>query len=142
MEFFATTEADKVPLFPKDTEAKGKYWVLVKRTLTAGEEQDLIGSALKPELKMGDGSSSVGVELDFAAAAFLKVGLYLVDWNVPAGNGKVPVIDTLPKRLDALKALTMPAYKEIERAIDAHVEELARPKKPGGRGKRSSTTAS
>jgi len=138
MEFFATTETDRVPLFPKDADLKGKYWLEVKRSLAAGEHQELIGAAIKrAAFKAGE---DVGVELDFGNASFLKIGLYVVDWNLPDLNGKVPDIDTLPKRLDALRALSMPTFREIERAVDEHVENQNRPKKSGRRGKPSSGT--
>ena len=117
--WFVTPEEVKLPLFDD-----GQCWITVRKQLTAGEEKKLSTGALKRMSPSGAGTDafSVAYDVDFEAAAFNKILVYLLDWNVPDNNGKAKSIDT-PKAMSAsLRALHPEVFKEIERVIDEHVE--------------------
>lgn len=128
MDFFATTETDKQYLFGED-----KYWILIKRELTAGEERQLAHAGLRrasrplnPDGSIGD---SVGFDLDLDRAAFTKVALYLADWNIPGPNGKTVEIEKMAQKVDALRAMRPDVFTEIERVIDTYLTERSEEKK-------------
>ena len=112
-------EVVKLPLFDD-----GECWITVRQQLTAGEKKLMETGALKRMSPSGAGTTefSVSYDVDFEAAAFNKIAVHLLDWNVPDHDGKVMVIDT-PKKMNAsLRVLHPDVFKEIERVIDDHVE--------------------
>jgi hypothetical protein len=115
--FFVEPETVRLPLFDD-----GLFWVSVKKELTGGEQKQITFSPFgKATRTGGDEESNLAWDMNFEGAAFLKILLWLVDWNVPDNVGKTVDIVTSPKaKKDALKALTVDALKEIERVIDAH----------------------
>ena len=118
-QWFVTPEEVKLPLFDDE-----ECWITVRQQLTAGEEKKMATGALKRMSPSGAGTKdfNVSYDVDFEAAAFNKIVVYLLDWNVPDNNGKIKSIDT-PKAMDAaLRALHPDVFKEIERVIDEHVE--------------------
>ena len=118
MQFFSQVVVERLPLF----EDSG-FWIDVKSELSAGDVKKLSLSALKHARQDKSGEEMQTVfDVDIEAAAFTKVAIYLVDWNVTGQDDKVVDISTPKKKLDALKAMTAPGYAEIERAIDAHAE--------------------
>jgi hypothetical protein len=114
--FFVDPEVVALPLFDD-----GQHWIKVKQQLTAGEARQLLQGAFSRMVQAGtQAEPSVAFDLNFEAAAFLKVMLYLVDWNIPDKAGKTVDISTPKAMRDALKAMRQDAFKEIERVIDAH----------------------
>ncbi len=112
--FFVAPAEVRLPLFGDDT-----YYITVKQELNAWEGKRLAASAMtrltNPE------KSGLGYEVDLAAAAFEKVLLYLIDWNLTGPDGAVVGIQTPAKKADALRNLDSATFTEIERVIDAHV---------------------
>ena len=121
MEFFGSSETDTVYPFPGDE----THWILVKRGLTAGESRQIAHSGLKtasrPLNEDGSFGDSVGFDLDLDRAAFVKVALYLADWNIPGPNGKTVDIEKNPAKMSALRNLTPDVFTAIEKAIDTYV---------------------
>lgn len=114
-ELFVEPESVQLPIFDD-----GQYWITVKRQLTAGESKQLMSSGIKRLSNGTDASASPGYDVDLAAAAFEKVALHLLGWNLDQ-HGKVIALDTPKGIRDALKALHPDVFAEIERVIDAHV---------------------
>jgi len=124
-----TPEVVKLPLFDD-----GECWITVRQQLTAGEEKMMATGALKRMSPSGAGTTdfSVSYDVDFEAAAFNKIAVHLLDWNVPDPDGKVIIIDT-PKKMNAsLRVLHPDVFKEIERVIDEHVEAQQEKKATSG----------
>lgn len=120
MEFFATTETDQVYLF-----GGTEYWIAIKKGLTAGEERQLQGAALRrisrPTNADGTIGDSVGFDLDLDRAAFTKVAVYLSDWNITGRDGKTVEIKSMARKVDALRDLNPDVFTAIEKAIDDYV---------------------
>lgn len=112
-ELFVTPETVKLPIFDD-----GTYWIEVKKQLNAGESKQIAAGAFKSMTPTKDGVASYDIDLE--VAAFRKVAVYLLDWNL-ARDGKTIPIDTPKSKYDALKALHTDVYAEIERVVDAHV---------------------
>lgn len=125
-EWFVAPEEVKLPLFDD-----GQCWIIVRKQLTAGEEKKMSTGALKRMSPTGAGTDAftMSYDIDFEAAAFNKIVVYLLDWNVPDNNGKAKAIDTPKSMAAALRALHPEVFKEIERVIDAHVEAQQQEKK-------------
>ena len=125
-QWFVAPEEVKLPLFDD-----GQCWVIVRKQLTAGEEKKMSTGALKRMSPTGAGTDAFAVayDVDFEAAAFNKIIVYLLDWNVPDNSGKPKLIDTPKAMSAALRALHPDVFKEIERVIEAHVEAQQQEKK-------------
>ena len=119
--FFVDPGSEALPLFDD-----GLYWIKVKKELTAGEAKQIAQGAFSRLVQVGTKEEpSAAWDLNFEAAAFQKVLLYLVDWNVPDKDGKTVDITVSPKaKRDAVKALRSDAFAEIERVIDAYALSL------------------
>ena len=131
MEFFATVATEKVPIFGGDS----GFWIEVKKELSAGDSKRLALAALKGVRKSAsDDEGSQAFDLDLEVAAFNKVALYLVDWNVSDANGKSVEIDTPKKKLDALKNLKPSVLAEIEKAIDLFLAGQEKKAPPSSNG--------
>jgi|TARA_R110000744_G_scaffold64791_2_gene133233 hypothetical protein len=128
-QWFVTPEEVTLPLFDD-----GECWITVRKQLTAGEEKRLSTSALKRMSPTGAGTDdfAVAYDVDFEAAAFNKILVYLLDWNVPTANGKVAVIETPKAMAAALRAMHPSVFAEIERVIDEHVQENVEKKATSG----------
>ena len=128
-QWFVIPEEVKLPLFDD-----GECWITVRRQLTAGEEKRLSTGALKRMSPTGAGTEAFAVayDVDFEAAAFNKIIIYLLDWNVPDTNGKSKSIDTPKAMAASLRALHPDVFKEIERVIDQHVDTMQEKKATTG----------
>jgi len=125
--FFVEPDPVTLPLFDD-----GQYWISVKKELNAGEDKQLSQGAFTKLTRLSQDDSSPALSMDLEAAAFRKVLLYLLDWNVPDKAGKTVDITVSPKaKMDALKALKPAAFREIERVIDAHALSVEK-NGPGG----------
>jgi hypothetical protein len=127
----------KLPLFDD-----GECWITVRQQLTAGEEKLMATGALKRMSPSGAGTTdfTVSYDVDFEAAAFNKIAVHLLDWNVPDPDGKVIFIDTPKKKNAALRVLHPDVFKEIERVIDEHVEAQEEKKVTSGSSGRATTS--
>ncbi len=127
-ELFVSTESDQIPLFDD-----GVYWIAVKRQLNAGEAKQLQMGALRRVSPTGQNTDtpSVTYDLDVDLAAFQKVLVYLLDWNLVGPDGKTKAIDTPKEKREAVRALHPAVFAEIERAVDAHVQAQEK-KAPNG----------
>jgi hypothetical protein len=104
---FVTPEIVRIPLSDGD-------WIEVKKRLSVGESRQATTSFIGRF--HGDGSRTPNPEM-------LGMGwilAYLVRWSFRDGND-LPV----GVSLDALKALDLDTYAEIEKAIEAHEERVA-----------------
>lgn len=125
-ELFVTPQTDKLPLFDD-----GLYYIEVKRQLNAGEQNQISAGAFKSVTPtVGKDGPSVSYDIDLEVAAFRKVLVYLVDWNLTR-DGKTLAIENWKAKYDALKALHPDVYAEIERAVDAHVAAHEKKVSPG-----------
>lgn len=120
--FFANDDVDKLEPFEDKT-----YWITVRQELTAGQDRAIKHAALRKSSREinDDGtlsSNEIGFTLDLDSAAFMKVAMWLVDWNVPGPDGRTRDISTMAKKTQELKALTPVAFTAIETAIDEHVK--------------------
>lgn len=109
-------EAVKLPISNDD-------WLLVKKRLSAGDQQDGFERAY---LRNVDGTYVVSAEgkrvVSPAASRMSIVTSYLIDWSFVGLDGKpldirgqpIPVIEAM------LRALDSDSFKEIHEAIDAH----------------------
>lgn len=90
-------------------------WLLVKKHLTAGEEQDMYASMI------GQNGSVAPVKVGTSTMI-----AYLMDWSITDADDKPIVIREKPEAfvLSALRALDADDYKEIQRAIDDHVAAM------------------
>lgn len=133
MEFFAASGVDRRYLF-----GGSDYWIDIKQELTAGEARKLAHSGvrrLSRPVLADESVGELGMELDLEAAAFTKVALYLVDWNLSGPDGKTVTIAGLGReKWDALRNLKPDVFAEIERAIDEEVQARADAKKPTAPG--------
>jgi hypothetical protein len=91
----------------------GGDWIEVKERLTVGEAravtQSFVGTI------NGDGSRTLN-EQNLGLGLVLA---YLVDWSFDDANGK-----RVPVSREAVKALDMESFREIDEAIDAHIERI------------------
>lgn len=126
MQFFSQIATERLPIF-----GDSGFWVEVKADLDAGDTKKLSLSALRHARQDKSGDEPVTVfDVDMEIAAFNKVAIYLVAWNVTDNNGKAVDIGTKQKKIDALKALTPAVYEEIERVIDEHAKSRQEKKAP------------
>lgn len=94
-------------------------WIEVKRGLSY-MEQERISSALMRSMSTGD--SEIGI--DWAKHRLLRMESWLTDWSFVGANGK-PV----PLSRASINALDPETAKEINDAIDAHIERMDAEKK-------------
>ena len=92
----------------------GADWIVIKRQLTHGERDDLMG-ALLPGLTPGE-----PLHVDAKEIRTAKVCAYLVAWSSPE-----------PIDHDTIRALDPDSFDEIDHAIDAHVEHETAARKNG-----------
>jgi hypothetical protein len=110
--FFATEETVTVYL-----DDDGHY-VEIKRELDYGEEGELAGAAIRAGLD-ADGTPKMSFSL--RDQRLLTIALYLVDWNITGGNGKViPLPDAIDKRVELVGHLSARWGAKIA----AKIEEL------------------
>ncbi len=133
MDFFASTDTDTLHPFPEQPDV----WITVKRELTAGEDRQLAYSALvrttRPIEADGTMANALGFSMDVDKAAFVKVSLYLVDWNLPGADGKtVEILSSSAAKVTALRNLKPAIFRAIEVAIDAYVTARLAQKKTAG----------
>jgi hypothetical protein len=104
---FVTPEIVRLPLSEGD-------WIEVKKRLTVGEARQATTSFIGKF--NGDGSRTPNLE----TLGMGNVLAYLVRWSFRDAND-LPVSVSL----DALKALDMDTYREIDDAIEAHEARVA-----------------
>jgi len=102
----------------------GVYWISVKPELNAGEDKQLKLAAFTRLQQTGSKDDpSVAWDMNLEVAAFMKITLYLLDWNLTDKSGKTVAINTPKAKRDALRNLKSSVLSEIERVVDAHALE-------------------
>lgn len=92
-------------------------WIDIKRTLTVGEERDIIARSVR-EVRP-DGS----YKLDDQAFSFTAAAIYLVGWSFLGLDGqpiKWPATKSLDARVEVLRTLDSSTLGEIETALAGH----------------------
>lgn len=108
-------------------------WIEVKRTLTVGEERDLVSLAVRGYRP--DGTA----DLDTRLLSFLSAATYLKAWSLIGMDGMpIPWMPgaSVTARVDVLRTLDTATMTEIDAAISAHREAVATAKNAhsGGTG--------
>lgn len=107
-----------------------QYWVDVRDELTHGEALTIARAGLKRVVRTdAEGNQESVIELDRAAGASQKVLTYIADWNLPGPDGKTLSISNAQEKADAVRNLTATHHSALEKAIDAHVEEMVQKKR-------------
>ena len=100
----------------------GDYWIDVREELSIGEERKVFAGSIKGQTQLQDGDTRT--EYDAERVSFGMVVGYLVDWNLTDDEGKT--MDCTP---ESIRGLLPDAYHVIEKAVNAHVDEV-KVKKP------------
>lgn len=109
--FFATE--DTVTVYLDDEQ---RYWVELKRELDYSEEGELQGASIQAGLN-ADGTPKL--EFSLRAMRNLRLALYVADWNLTGGNGKViPLPSKLDQRAELLGHLAPKWGETLARKID------------------------
>jgi hypothetical protein len=95
-------------------------WIEVKKELNVGEERRHFSLASVSTVIDG----RVVEHTDWSMYEILRAQLWMTKWHVHDENGEVP-----PLSLDAIKALTVDVFEEINQAIISHATEQAEIKK-------------
>ena len=120
---FASDETKTVKLIPT------RYWVEVKRHLDAGEQAD-IDEALFDSVSMEDREAAAAtgrkLYLSLAKQRFLKLAVFVVDWNLCDETGKtVRLPSPLQDRVVVMRKLSRRMAELIGAAVDdVAAEEL------------------
>lgn len=85
------------------------FWVDLKQELTAGEAHHLFAGGL----------AATGEGWDWQGVVFGKVQAYVVDWSLCDDAGA-----KLPVTLDTYRALRVPVFRAIEKAVDDHAKAV------------------
>lgn len=100
---FVRPEVVRLPL-------SGGDWVEVARELTVGEQRRAMA-----RIVTRIGGIGGGITPDLAMVGKAEISAYIKDWSfVDANDKRVPFTE------DALDALTVETYQEIEAALEAH----------------------
>jgi len=95
-------------------------WVEIKKELNAGEARKQASLAVVPHILEG----RVVDRVDWSQYELLRMELWVVDWHLHNAEGKVPKLS-----LDALRALDVTTFNEINDLISQHVVESLTSKK-------------
>jgi len=97
-------------------------WIEVREELSIGEERGAFASAVKGETRTTSGETRT--DYDAQQVSFALVVAHVVDWSARDKDDK-PV----PLTPDAIKRLKPPVYHAIEKAVNAHIEQVRAAKK-------------
>lgn len=111
---FTKPEVDRISL-------SDGAWIEVKHDLNTGELKKLEAAGLKPPAQVGD---RVINPIDWERYELERAMIFLTDWNAKDANDK-PV----PLTINALRALDVESFDEINQAIAAHTMKRATEKK-------------
>lgn len=109
---FQNADVDRLPLSDGD-------WVEVKHRLSGGEAKRMSTAAFRDMQRPSAPGEQPRVGVDFAALSLARTKAYLTDWSFRDAKDK-PVKVT-PESIEALDEETL---KEIEDALDAHIEAV------------------
>lgn len=121
---FATDETKTVKL------PGTRYWVEVKRHLTAGEQSD-VDEALFDSVSMEDREAAAQqgkrLYLSLSKQRFLKLAIFIEDWNLCDAEGKtVRLPSALQDRVLIMRNLSRQMAELVQAAVDeVAAEELA-----------------
>lgn len=97
-------------------------WIEVREELSIGEERNVFAGAIRGQTTMADGL--VRTDYDHQKVTFGMVVSHLTDWSARDEHDK-PV----PLSEDAIHALEPSVYNAIEKAVNAHAEQVRAAKK-------------
>lgn len=110
-------------------------WVLVRQELTYGQQRRLATAGLQG-LPPGAGSAEdapggpgMGLTVDWAAFEIERLVAYLMDWSLLDADGERVVVSR-----EAIEALHPDTAKEIQEALDRHLEGQEAKKAPAPPG--------
>ncbi len=129
-----------------DLTADGSFWVEVKKELDHGEEQAMQASVFdgmtQKQLSDAVDDTEQVMKMNVAKLHFMKLGFYVVDWNLVDESGR-PM--TLPARLEdrikLMKKLKPAIGNKISAGIDAIREEAAKESDPNATGPERAMTS-
>lgn len=104
-------------------------WFEVKKELNAGEDRTQANLALVPMFvddvdSDGKPTKKIVDRIDWSQYELLRMHLWVTAWHVHDANGNVP-----PLSLDAIRALDVETFNEINDALFAHMLEGQEEKK-------------
>ena len=110
----------------------GDHKITVKRELGFGEEQALnaamVGGFKAKDLKKGGDASAAEMGIDLKKFAVERFATWIVGWTLTGKENK-----PIPVSRAAIEVLRGPFADAIDKALDAHIEELDAAKKaPAG----------
>lgn len=114
---FVRPESTRLPL------SEG-HWIEVKEKLPFGESERLRGMNFQLRASsdsFGKGAGQDDLRIDMSAYKLARMEAYIVDWSARDDQDKPVKVSR-----DALAALDQESADEIEAAIDAHIEGLAK----------------
>lgn len=94
-------------------------WIEVKHRLSGGEAKRMSAAAFRDVQRPKEMGDQPRVGVDFASLTLARTKAYLTDWSFRDAKDK-PVRVTP----EAIEALDEEALKEIEDAIDAHIDAV------------------
>ena len=95
-------------------------WIEIKKELNAGESRKQASLAMFPVMLDG----KVVDRIDWSQYELLRANLWLTAWHLHDSAGNVPKLS-----LDALRALDVETFEEINNAIFKHIMETIELKK-------------
>ena len=95
-------------------------WIDVKKQLNAGERARLSGAGLEAVRATGPNMKSRAIELNYERLELARIEAYVVKWSFVG-------LDNEPLKVtpEAIAALDPAIAKEIDAALDKHVEAAA-----------------
>lgn len=118
---FLIPEVTRIPLSDGD-------WIEVKKYLNNGDHKRMEAVGQKPPVFTTDGG--VITPVDWEIYEIGRAAIYLLDWSFRDATDK-PVVLKSPDgvvSIDAIKALDIDTFEEINKAIMAHVVAMAKEK--------------
>ena len=126
---FVTPGSKRLDL--KDGPEGEKNWIEVRLNLTVGEEKRFRSAGFRQLTPGSDPEATeqkdAKIDVDWARLAFARAEAYILDWSAKDAKGK----DIRFSR-GALESLHPDDFDEIDKAIQAHIDEQAASKKETG----------
>jgi len=128
---FVSAEVDRIHLTDGD-------WIEVKRDLNTGETKRLEACGMQAPIKLADGT--MHTPIDWEVYEIERAAIFLMDWSFRDVDDKPVVLRINGKvSVDALKALDIETFNEINAGIMRHVLARADAKKAQREAKKETT---
>lgn len=113
-------------------------WIRVKVALGVGEARSLLAAGFKTATGMfGGRMEEAGLKIDWVEQSIARVMTWVDGWSFIDAQGK-----PLPFNREVVCALDEETFDEINKALDAHVEEVEARKKQKAGSSESAPTSS